>query len=505
MDSSQRPNKLPPKACLEHLQKQAKQLVKKNPALKLTAAQHQIAQIYGFTNWADLAREVRRREKLAQVAVTAAASSLQPQDLYLQKRLERLLRAAARPVSILHGNAVPAGIVAACLEDGKIRYFHAGVRSKTDRSEVTPDTLFDGGSLTKVLTALLFTESERLGKISGDDPASKFLMEPSDPDQSALSHITLLSLATHTSGLPLFPVSVLNDLTEWKSGLHHYDLGNLIRGFRLLGKKSSVSKQVEFSEFGAALLGEVLAAAWGKPFSEVLRDVILVPLGMSASQVQGEAFASALGLRTNARDLAQFLQAALSEGDGPLRSAFEAIRQPRKPHPGVVGYVGLGWWLTDQSRDPVAWHHRRLPWMDRAIMAMNRKSGRAMAVLTSASMDPGPLVFEWLDTPLPRRKDSNYAGRAVVVAQRNPVADEWESPGLGKNRLHEFAGTYQVTRNFLIKVEAAQDHLLISVNGKKPISVATGEGVFIDAKTETQFQFSRDDRGKVVSLTMSSL
>jgi hypothetical protein len=61
---SQKPRKrLPVNPSLEHLQKQAKRITKKNPALKLAEAQHQIAQGYGCRNWAELTHvvEVMRR------------------------------------------------------------------------------------------------------------------------------------------------------------------------------------------------------------------------------------------------------------------------------------------------------------------------------------------------------------------------------------------------------------------------------------------------------------
>ncbi|MEO5960850.1 MAG: hypothetical protein ABIZ49_04815, partial [Opitutaceae bacterium] len=51
---------LPDNPSLEHLQKQAKRLVKENPSLQLAEAQHRIATEYGFKNWAELARAVER-------------------------------------------------------------------------------------------------------------------------------------------------------------------------------------------------------------------------------------------------------------------------------------------------------------------------------------------------------------------------------------------------------------------------------------------------------------
>jgi hypothetical protein len=55
--------KLPVNPSLEHLQKQAKRRAKQNPALQLTAAQHEIAQEYGCKNWAELAQMIAAMAK----------------------------------------------------------------------------------------------------------------------------------------------------------------------------------------------------------------------------------------------------------------------------------------------------------------------------------------------------------------------------------------------------------------------------------------------------------
>jgi len=50
---------LPPQPSLEFLRKEAKQLVQQQAGLKLATAQHQLAQAYGFKNWAALSQHVR--------------------------------------------------------------------------------------------------------------------------------------------------------------------------------------------------------------------------------------------------------------------------------------------------------------------------------------------------------------------------------------------------------------------------------------------------------------
>lgn len=63
-----RPRKtLPPNPNLEHLRKQAKKLAKETPESSLTEIQRQMANDYGYPNWAELSAHVSKREKSSQV------------------------------------------------------------------------------------------------------------------------------------------------------------------------------------------------------------------------------------------------------------------------------------------------------------------------------------------------------------------------------------------------------------------------------------------------------
>ena len=63
---------------------------------------------------------------------------------------------------------------------------------------VTPDTIFQSGSLGKMFTATAVMLAVQQGKIGLDDPVSKYL--PGTPP--GWSPITVRQLLTHTSGIP---------------------------------------------------------------------------------------------------------------------------------------------------------------------------------------------------------------------------------------------------------------------------------------------------------------
>src|ERR1700685_2841529 len=122
------------------------------------------------------------------------ASAKPPADL--QAKLDAFVKGGSGGASVAWVDA-----------DG-VAFFQSGTFSADDLRPITPDTQFELGSVTKVFTALLLAESERLGRVSRLDPAAKYLLPAGDPAQKAMSKIPLLSLTTHTSGLPRLPGNI---------------------------------------------------------------------------------------------------------------------------------------------------------------------------------------------------------------------------------------------------------------------------------------------------------
>src|SRR5208282_6653258 len=71
--------------------------------------------------------------------------------------------------------------------------------------EVNGNTLFEIGSITKTFTALLLQDMIERGEMKLDDSVAKYLPQSVKMPTRNGKEITLLQLATHTSGLPLLP------------------------------------------------------------------------------------------------------------------------------------------------------------------------------------------------------------------------------------------------------------------------------------------------------------
>ena len=107
--------------------------------------------------------------------MTASVSAKPPTDL--QKKLDDFVKGG------------PGGVAVAWVDADGTAICSSGTMSAADPRVITADTQFELGSLTKVFTALLLVESERLGKVSRLDPAAKYLLPANDPAQVALERL----------------------------------------------------------------------------------------------------------------------------------------------------------------------------------------------------------------------------------------------------------------------------------------------------------------------------
>ena len=138
-------------------------------------------------------------------ATTPAIAGEAPAD-----RLKALVDAAVQPV--MKANDIPGLAVAISLK-GEPHYFSYGLASKEDGRQVTPETLFEIGSVSKTFTATLAGYARpRTRCVSTTAPASTGRHCRS----SRFDSISLLDLATYTAGgLPLqFPDSVQKDQAQ---------------------------------------------------------------------------------------------------------------------------------------------------------------------------------------------------------------------------------------------------------------------------------------------------
>ncbi|HEU4507766.1 MAG TPA: serine hydrolase domain-containing protein [Pyrinomonadaceae bacterium] len=189
----------------------------------------------------------------------------------------------------------PGAILGVIIDGELVLVKSAGVRETTSNAPVTPETVFRIASMTKSFTAMAILKLRDEGKLSLEDPVSRYVPELAKlPYPTTDSHVlNIRDLLTHSEGFP-------EDNPWGDRQLAQSD--QTMREWMRAGIPFSTSPGTafEYSNYGFAILGQIIAKASGKPYDVYVRDNILRPLGMTASTFEMSEVAKdkiALGYR----------------------------------------------------------------------------------------------------------------------------------------------------------------------------------------------------------------
>jgi CubicO group peptidase (beta-lactamase class C family) len=172
------------------------------------------------------------------------------------------------------GHGVP-GAACGVLSGDETSVATWGVANVGTGVEVTPDTLFQLGSLSKLYTTTLLLQAQAAGLVSLDEPVRAQLQEFSVADPGATIEITPRHLLTHTSGI---------------EGDHLVDTGwnddavqRYVASLAGLGQIHAVEETYSFCNTGFGVAGRLLEVATGDHFDRALRRRLARPLGCAAT------------------------------------------------------------------------------------------------------------------------------------------------------------------------------------------------------------------------------
>ncbi|MED5293895.1 MAG: class C beta-lactamase [Pseudomonadota bacterium] len=262
--------------------------------------------------------------------------------------------------ALMDRHGIP-GMSVAVIDAGEVCLSHYGVatqESGTDTTaELTNDTLFEVGSLSKTFTAALGAWVHENGGFALDDTAAS--IEPRFSGRP-VGEVSMAELATYTAGgFPLqFPSGVDDDT------IHDY--------FVNWQPDFAAGTQRLYSNPSIGLFGLLAAQSDGASFAELMQDSILPTLGLSATWLTvpddqahhyaqgyngdepvrvnpGPLDAEAYGIKTTALDMARFIQANIDayQGNQNTPDGQRMAKALLTTHHGyaAVGDMqqGLGW------------------------------------------------------------------------------------------------------------------------------------------------------------------
>jgi CubicO group peptidase (beta-lactamase class C family) len=236
------------------------------------------------------------------------------------------------------GRKVP-GLSAALVTDEGVAWSGAAGSADLATGEAArTDTVYLWFSMTKIVTATATLQLAERGRLDLEAPVCDFVPEFPSPE-AKVRH-----LLNHTSGLanPI-PVRWVRPAASPRPDPHVFATGLLARS----GKpKRRPGETAGYSNLGYVVLGEVIATASGSPYVDYVRQNLLEPLGMTATDFvyrpEMEA-AAATGYQPRFHPMTPLFRLLLPKGIvGPNVGRFMSFNRfivDGPPYGGLVGSV----------------------------------------------------------------------------------------------------------------------------------------------------------------------
>lgn len=352
------------------------------------------------------------------------------------------------------------GAAIALIKDGKTYVWTYGERHPETHEPVTPDTMFYIASITKTYTASAIVKLAQVGRLSLNDPMTKYLPNIKLGDDVDAASITIEDLITHRKGINSDMVVTLDaysgDITP-----ERYDYW-LERG--------QVSGTTQYSNVNLTLAGRVIESITGMGWRDYLAADVFNPAGMTrttgyasvmyndddaafptvwngenwvvaAQRKTDRTMHAAGGLGTSVRDAATWLQLHLNGGsiNGVDILASESARSMHTLHAplekpnGTIRIIegfGYGWNVgTYINHTPLSSHGGGyvgtstwfgiLPELNGGVAILTNGGGRANAWVSIVAVE----VLEYLTGESPDWSPrENFTTRVKKLRKENGSA-----------------------------------------------------------------------------------
>ena len=364
------------------------------------------------------------------------------------------------------------GIVVGLLDaDGSRRVVAVGVPA---------DRVFEIGSITKTFTASILAGMVADGSVRLDDPVAKYLPASVRVPARNGRQITLLNLATQSSGLPRLPSNMAP--RDQTNPYAHYSVDQMYAFLSSYELPRDPGETYEYSNLGFGLLGHALALKAGVSYEALVQRRVLGPLGMRETAItlspalrarlapghdaEGHVvpnwdlptLAGAGALRSTAQDMLKYLAANLDTA-GP----FQMARVSRRPAGTGAMTIGLAWHiLARPGRDSIIWHNGGTGGY-RSFTGFDPVRKVGVIVLTNANIGADDIGLHLLDTTMPLQ---------LPPKTRTAIA-------VDSSVLERYVGEYELVPAF---------HIVVTHEGAGLSIQATGQPKFsIYAESETEF------------------
>jgi serine-type D-Ala-D-Ala carboxypeptidase/endopeptidase len=402
------------------------------------------------------------------------------------------------------------GIVVGVIDAKGRRVVSYGSLEKGESRPLDGNTLFEIGSITKVFTALLLTDMAQRGEVKLDDPISKYVPATAKVPQRDGRQITLVDLATHTSGLPRMPANFHpKDPANPYIDYTEEQLYTFLSSYEL---PRDIGVKFVYSNLGFGLLGQGLARRAGTDYETLVVARICEPLGMTSTRItltpemehrfaaghsadlvtvsrwDLTSLAGAGALRSSTNDLLTFLAATMGYTHTKLAPAMKAMLSIERPSGQPFIDSALGWVVDTRGGSEIIWKNGGTGGY-RTFIGYSPRTGVGIVALSNASTEFGTddIGLHLLDARFPLEIPEGSARESNV------------SPTV----LDGYVGHYEMTATFIFSVTREGDQLFVQATGQPRSAIySKTEKDFFYKVIDAQISFQTDPQGQTTGLVL---
>jgi CubicO group peptidase (beta-lactamase class C family) len=263
------------------------------------------------------------------------------------------------------------GVAVGLLHEGEEHVAGFGVTSTENPLEVTPDTLFQIGSITKTFTGTAAMRLVERGDLDLDAPVRTYLPDLKLSDENVAARVTTRHLLTHTGGW------IGDYFDDFGSG--DDALARMTEALAVLPQLTPLGEVWSYNNAGFYLAGRVIETITGKPYETALHELVLEPLGLEHAFFHqddvmtrrfavghlrnedgppnvarpwgiGRAHHAAGGIAATVGDLLRYARFHMGDGDGVLqRATLDEMQTSQLEVGSIFEHVGITWSISDRT------------------------------------------------------------------------------------------------------------------------------------------------------------
>ena len=264
-------------------------------------------------------------------------------------------------------------------------------------------SVFEIGSITKVMTSTILANLVREGKVTLDDSLQKHVpFKLKRPDKNGKT-VTIKMLSNHTSGLTRMPNNMLFDLLfNSKNPYKKYDLNRMEKYYKKRMKMNrSPGESALYSNIGVAFLGHVLGYVENIPYDQLLDKYVISMYGMTSTSLDRNKIKDnlVLGVNNNGKVVSNWDLSAFNPAGGILSSVEDLSRFARAnftedpvlqlQRERTAKYnenidIALGWLIFNERDEIIYWHNGGTGGYS-SDMSINVNAKKSIIILSNVS------------------------------------------------------------------------------------------------------------------------